>query len=333
MGTRAGSRRRAIGAVLTAAVIASLGMFSGPGHAASGAPAPARAGGAHPVPQTYSIPAPPGHSPDVRQSAKAAQAAVTVKIHHYNICSGHDECFRHTEFRDNAINLASWFMTAEGGWFLSLNEVCRSDFTKIATRLQSAGTMVYAQRQNAECQGQPYGSAIIHPGGVKVDGKAEYFYEQAPDKMGRCDEPTVECRVALCLKLTTFAGPMTVCTAHLETGDVKDEQAGEYYKLATDYAGSDRKVLAGDFNMEPTETPDAYEGLWNLLEEPTFPLWHDHDRIDLTPPVAIKPTRRIDHIWIDQVGKPGRYQPYCPQPGHYLEFASDHCYTKGDWIL
>ncbi|TDC62086.1 endonuclease/exonuclease/phosphatase family protein [Actinomadura sp. GC306] len=267
-------------------------------------------------------------------AASRAAASLNIPIHHYNICAGNNTCVENSVLKDRAKNLVAFFKATDDPWFISLNEVCRKDFADLSARTGSAGTMVVSLRQNKnDCGGDLFGSAILHPGGVKLDGIAEFL----PSRDDELDCTTDECRAMLCLKLQTYAGVMTVCTTHLENeSEWAMPQAAEYLWIATAYAAGQPKVLAGDFNLTPEQLrdPDAapafYTGMRDLVIESseTMPTWTDHDDDPATWPVPATPRGHIDYIWVDRRGGSIAKAAYCENEA----LASDHCYTSGSWL-
>ncbi|MEU5877372.1 endonuclease/exonuclease/phosphatase family protein [Spirillospora sp. NPDC047279] len=335
-------RRRSVAIAMLAGMVAWLGVF-GVASASETSAVPRMSQivtTPHPTPKVHSVPAPPGRQRTAPPGALSSQQ-VGVKIHHYNLCAGNDACVAHPELVDHARNLAAYFMTVDGGWFLSLNEVCKSDFDDLAKRLNSAGTMVYALNDSSDCDG-PYGSAILHPGGIREGGEALFFPTQEAARVGDCGDE--ECRAMLCLRLGTYAGPMSVCTAHLETGTerapgsdltIGQAQANEYLWIATGYAAGRKRVLAGDLNLVPNnrdgqlevdELPDSYnQGLWDLVSGNTYPNWEPDSNDN---PVRRTPHSKIDYIWVDAQNLAIRPRPFCENN----PFSSDHCYTSGEWV-
>lgn len=295
-------------------LLALLGLL-----AAFVVPTPAVAAEPPAVPPTITVAAPAG------PHARVAPLAVTVKIHHYNICGSipDDVCTR--DQADNAENLLHYLAVADGAWFISINEICANTFKRLTKALQSAGTMVMSKQYDTDCDGG-FGEAIIHPGGVKVDGKAWYFPTQEEGKDCTDPAPETECRTGLCLKLATFAGPMAQCTAHLGAGDVDTDQglkdtvtqSDEYAWIARSWVEQGRRMsLAGDFNLTPAQLHPAYDGLVNLVIGNT----HDtREELDM----------KIDHIFIEPVGNWVYHSAFCTGAA---AVASDHCYTNGDWQL
>ncbi|WP_165970737.1 endonuclease/exonuclease/phosphatase family protein [Actinomadura sp. 6K520] len=269
--------------------------------------------------------------PQPSASSRAA-ALLEIPIQHYNICAGNDSCVEHPVLKNRAKNLVAFFKGTDNPWFISLNEVCRQDFEDLVTRTGSPGTMVVSLPKNTnDCGGEPFGSAILHPGGVKVDGIARYL----PSRDEGLDCTVDECRTMLCLKLQTYIGVMTVCTTHLENEEEwARPQAAEYLVMATAYAAGQARVLAGDFNLLPDDLRDAvpayFTGMQDLVaqDKGTMPTWKDHDGEPETYPRAATPDGHVDYIWVDRTGKPTTKAPYCPTD----PLASDHCYTSGTWV-
>ncbi|GAA2636899.1 endonuclease/exonuclease/phosphatase family protein [Actinomadura fulvescens] len=285
----------------------------------------------------------PGSGRDVPDRSVSA-STVTAKIHHYNLCQGNDFCGSAAgrQYRQGALNHLRWFAAAEGPWFISVNEVCLRDYKQLRTDLNVNGDFVQTHPDHPRCvdvwgEGNgAYGSAMLAPGGIVEKAKRI----ELPNPGRNCDEQ--ECRRALCLRAATYAGPMTVCTAHLEPdGELAPKQATAYYKEARLFnaEGGLRRglVLAGDFNITPGQLPPDYRDLTDLVQAEdtdwsltgTYPTWTGRG-------VTAKPTRHIDYIFVERgVGTPRPFPPYCRHPDHPNEHieASDHCYTKGHWDL
>jgi hypothetical protein len=287
-----------------------VAAFAVPMPTATAASAPAVAETA--TPPVIHVSAPAG--------AKRAALAVTAKIHHYNMCGAWpvDACTE--DQADNAEDLLHFLAVVDGAWFISVNEICEDAFRRLTTDLQAAGTMVFSLQEAENCDGEAFGNAIIHPGGVRQDGTAWYFPTQDPDKDCTNPAPKTECRTGLCLKLGTFAGPMAQCTAHLDGGstDRTVTQSAEYAWIARSWVEPGRRLsLAGDFNLEPTELHPVYNGMVDLVLGDT----HDiHEEL----------TKQIDYIFIEPVGTWLARAALCTGAA---EAASDHCYTAGDWHL
>ncbi|GGO72589.1 hypothetical protein [Nonomuraea cavernae] len=293
--------------LLTLGLIVAFAAVPAPG--AGAAPAAAAAAVTPPV---ITVRAPAGAAP------KAIPLAVTAKIHHYNICNAADgdPCTRAQA--DTAESILVWNAVADGAWFVSVNEICQDAFARLTTALKSDGTMVISKRQEADCGGKGYGNAIIHPGGVKVDGKAWYFPTQEVGK--DCSQATTECRTGLCLKLTTYAGPMAQCTAHLGAGSTERTvtESAEYLWIARSYVEPGRRMsLAGDFNLTPGQLHPAYDELADLV------LGFTHDTRDGL-------NRQIDYIFVERVGSWTARPAFCTD---LAKQASDHCATSGEWHL
>lgn len=280
-------RRAGVALAVAVMMIMPFGVVGIPVHAESAPPVASgpttrviEAAGGKPMVLEYT----PGNVQQMRQPESSRTAAsLDIPIHHYNICAGNDSCVEHSVLKDRAKNLVAFFKATDNPWFISLNEVCRKDFEDLSTRTGSAGTMVVSLRSNDnDCDGDLFGSAILHPGGVKLDGIAQYL----PSRDDDLDCTTDECRAMLCLKLQTYAGVMTVCTTHLENEpEWAMPQAAEYLWIATAYASGQPKVLAGDFNLtpgqlrDPEAAPAFFTGMRDLVIETseTMPTWTDHE--------------------------------------------------------
>jgi endonuclease/exonuclease/phosphatase family metal-dependent hydrolase len=268
----------------------------------------------HPI--TVDISGPPARS--VARPAATAQI-VTARIDHYNICSANRDACSVTE-ASNAVLVLVDQHRRFGSWFISANEICRAYFEAIVGAIGGSATMVYTKLHADGCPeardgGKQFGNALFYPGGVRQSGQA--WFLSNPGRNCAVDE----CRAMLCVKLGTFAGAMNVCTAHIvrqgetdENGnDLRPVQAAEYIFIAR--ANNDlgrRLVMAGDFNLSQNELPDAYDDDANLVNGPTI---NAHTGL----------TKQIDHIFVQRLGIPRAFQPYCPTT------ASDHCWTTGTW--
>ncbi|MEW2384729.1 hypothetical protein AB0873_21940 [Micromonospora sp. NPDC047707] len=261
------------------------------------------------------VPAPPvitiaGPATPRPAPAVMSTAAVSAKIHHYNICNAKREACT-IEQAATARDVLVWMAVADGAWFISVNEICVTSFRTLADRLNSAGTFVVSKQRETNCGNQEFGNAIFHPGGVRQDGRA--WFLSNPGKT--CTDAETECRTMLCLKLGTYAGPMGQCTSHLGAGKESDtiHQAAEYIWNATAWMEPGRRFsLAGDFNLTRDKLPGAYGNMVDLVLGDTFP----------TRP---KTNRQIDYIFVQAFGSHTYKSAYCPTD------ASDHCYTSGQW--
>jgi hypothetical protein len=253
--------------------------------------------------------------------ADSGVEAVTAKLHHYNVCGSSCSDAQ----ASTSINIAQFLFVADGGWSLSLNEVCGTDFLDLARRLNANGTFEVTKRIADGCpdpQDRAFGNAIIHRG-AKQDGVAAYLFNR--DKICGAGQPDdVECRAMLCLKVAyvgTITGP---CTAHLSSASSasladRQRQAREYIFIATAFnEPARRKSLAGDFNLEPPEIPPVYRD--GLSDKVLGNTWNAHDS---------EQTKHLDYIWLERRDVLVGYQPYCDAG----DTASDHCWTRAAWIF
>ncbi|MFG2000654.1 endonuclease/exonuclease/phosphatase family protein [Spirillospora sp. NPDC048911] len=280
-----------------------------------------------------------GGIPD--RAVPAGAATATVKIHHYNLCQGNFFCAspRGAKYRQGALDHLRASAAADRPWFISVNEICRTDFERLRLDLKTEGVYQEADGRHPLCGsgGGSYGIAMFAPGGVIEKVKPIAL----PNPGLNC--ALQECRWALCLRVTTYAGPMTACTAHLETdGEVAPKQASVYYKEARAFDGEGgpgrRMVLAGDFNITPDQLPPEFRDMVDLVQTGTdadgevigtFPSWTRNGG-------GAKATKHIDYILVERgVGIPRSFYPYCSDPEHPDEplIGSDHCFTKGYWEL
>ncbi|KAB2352493.1 endonuclease/exonuclease/phosphatase family protein [Actinomadura rudentiformis] len=274
-----------------------------------------------------------GGVPDRIFPAEAATA--TVKIHHYNLCQGNFFCGppdgtqRGAKYREGALDQLRRLAASDRPWFISVNEICMADYYKLRRDLKTDGVFQLAAPRHPLCG--PYGSAVFTPGGVVEKIKRI----ELPNPGLECDKD--ECRWALCLWAKTNAGPMTVCTGHLETDAVvAPKQASIYHQEARAFnaeGGPGRRlVLTGDFNIGPDQLPPEYGDMVDLVQtgtdangDPigTFPTWTGDG-------IRSKATKHLDYIFVERgVGTPRPSFPYCRHPDDVT--ASDHCYTMGGW--
>ncbi|MEU5877055.1 endonuclease/exonuclease/phosphatase family protein [Spirillospora sp. NPDC047279] len=321
--------RDSVSVVLLTAMVTMLGLFIGPGQAASSHPVSLRVvrdvAGRPPVALITTRDA---RRPPSRRDA----ASVPIPVQHYNLCAGNATCVEQPALKQRAMDLVARVKAAEGTWFISLNEVCRKDVQELVRLTRGDAVMVASWAGGPRCEGDWYGNAVIHPGGVLEGYTAEYFPTQEARPCGG-----VECRTYVCLRLGTAAGPMSVCSAHLENNaPIARKQAEEYLWLATGYAAGRPKVLAGDFNLRPDQldgpeaAPAYFAGMRDLVApySPTYQTWSDDDGDPETPPVRATPRNHIDYIWVDRTGESIAYPASCDDAAP----ASDHCHTMGVWL-
>jgi len=251
-------------------------------------------------------------------AAPATPVTITAPVQQYNVCGS--AC---TDAQAaGAIGLAAWQFNAEGGWALSLNELCHAQFLQLMafTGVQQ-GSFVQTKGVASGCDDpvdKSFGNGILYIG-VPGQTFTATFPTNPATVNGPCSSPNIECRAMICQQVGTFAGPLAYCSTHIAAASgatlaERQEQANEYLFLSTLVVGDRTRFLMGDLNMEPTEVPGGFAANYNdLITAGTFTF------NTLAGQALI---HRLDYIWaIKPVN--GTQDPLC------LPDRSDHCWTHG----
>ena len=240
----------------------------------------------------------------------ATPFGVQIRSQQYNLCDA--ACNR----SDPPANLVIWMAVQEAPHTVSLNELCRASLEEIqaATGL---GISFYQSRTTENCplasNGQRgYGNGTIVSGTMQDDDGGPFFAQQSG---------TPEVRGWVCRRGSTFVGWVVSCSAHMYSGSISiaQSQASEYAYWVSMAAHSNHpmRVLAGDFNLTPTERPSAFWGSSSVYSRPI---------ITLTYP-AEGPNKTFDYIHVrdpqltatELIGKNCAWS------------YSDHCYLWSEY--
>jgi endonuclease/exonuclease/phosphatase family metal-dependent hydrolase len=118
----------------------------------------------------------------------------------------------------------------------------------------------------------------------------------------------------VCASGTSAGEPVGSCSAHFIHNDdaLAQRQAAEYALVGV-AATPERRLLAGDFNLEPNQLPAIYAGAENIAcgtaRCPTQP--------------AIVPFNAIDYVFATPSPLHSALAPGC------FDWASDHCLLRG----
>jgi hypothetical protein len=234
-----------------------------------------------------------------------------VRAHQFNMCSTNDDCG--SEGGAAAASLVAFFRGTDGPWSIAVQEACRHDIQSIANQTGYPGYMGVARNNSASC-GDDYGNGIFRAGPY-VAGSYESYQFPTQD-VASCNINSHECRVGVCVTHATYNGNMNICSAHFDNDvgggsqPIAYYQAGQYRVWAMVTYTSGGLILAGDFNLRPTQVPSTYNTYFKKapsnwtwkssdLQKQIDYVWHDHAHSDQDIPVA----------------------PYCSA------YFSDHCYV------
>jgi endonuclease/exonuclease/phosphatase family metal-dependent hydrolase len=246
-------------------------------------------------------------------------------VDHYNMCSA--ACG--PGVRPHTRDLVVWLAERNRPAALSLNEACYDDAVHLTGRLptMTAGAAYSALDTAVGCPGavKRFGNMVLVGEGLEAHTAWwAPFRTQAGAAVGAegvpCDHRTDECRGVVCIDagrpgVRSLAARRAYCSAHLESprrdAEVADAQTSEYGEMVA--ARFDRygaRVLAGDFNLERSDTDDVLRpaGYRAAASGPT---------------VGSRPdgADEIDRIYDDG---PGAAE--ATVTSHCDRQASDHCY-------
>jgi hypothetical protein len=115
-----------------------------------------------------------GATPTPAPPAPERQAIVTAEVQHYNVCGS---VCRPGGQAARALELAAWNYNARGSWVISLNEICGTDFLRLADIIGGTGVFVVSRRVADGCPNpgdQAFGNAVIAIG-PDQGGRAWYL--------------------------------------------------------------------------------------------------------------------------------------------------------------
>lgn len=167
-------------------------------------------------------------------STPPAGAAVPVITQQYNMASA-----AVPQGRTNARNSLVYAVNSNGSWFVSVNEMCHSDYLYFnATFQPMQSLMVFASLDIDACPGTDdrFGNGVFLLGNWTNQHTAAYLSNPGLN----CGVGSVECRVMVCLKVQGMLGPFTGCSAHLANGNawLASYQASEYRSKALNFANT-----------------------------------------------------------------------------------------------
>jgi len=240
---------------------------------------------------------------------------VTIKAHTFNMCSTNDDCGSAGGVA--ARDLVDWFHASDGPWVIALQEACRSDVQDVLTRTGMAGAGFGVELGDlADCPGAPGGNIRDQGNGILRSGaglaQTRYFPTQESGPLP-CNFNLYNCRNYVCVPMSSYAGTLNVCSAHLDDYRPRAAtQANEYIWNINAYYPSGGKFMMGDFNLNPSQIPSVfYSQYWRAPQMNTF---------KADPLLRVE---QIDYVWHDRAHTLNNVlrTPYCDK--HY----SDHCYA------
>lgn len=176
-----------------------------------------------------------------------ASATGHIRLLQFNMC-GH-ACRSPTQFKIAAVidSLDEFHPAA-----VSLNEVCRQQFSEIVTGIASRGWKMWAAfmtTRNDGCEdGTDFGNAVLTRAEIVTVDTMSYT-AQAPDNH--------ELRGLLCVGADLGLRPTRICSTHIVSsgpdpnGSVRRRQIAEAASVVGAYAVP--VVLMGDFNFSPSD--------------------------------------------------------------------------------
>lgn len=247
-------------------------------------------------------------APSAPAAEQRAQAEVSGVAQQYNICGA--ACA--APHPANAVAVAAFVSNADSALSISLNEVCFSQYQDILAATGTGnGAFVVARANVPNCPGtnKSFGNAVIVRFPISDSGGWTL------SNPGRdCTNPSTECRAMVCASGVSAGGPVGSCSAHFIHSDdsIAQQQAAEYALIGVAVT-PERRLLAGDFNLEPNQLPAIYAGAENITCDaaycPTIP--------------AAAPTRMIDFVFATPSPLQAALGPGC------FDWASDHCLIRG----
>jgi hypothetical protein len=241
--------------------------------------------------------------------ANATPFGVEIRSHQFNLCDA--ACNKPNPPED----MVTFMMALEEPHTVSLNELCFATSSSISAA-RRVTIALYQSRTTPNCPISGFGTRGFGSGAVVAGSTSPPVATAGAYPTQQPASPN-EVRGYACIRGTTYVGHLVSCSAHLKNGDaaIARRQANEYAFLvaATPSMAQPLRVLAGDFNLTPTQRPPIY-----------FPESSSSFRrpiINLTIP-ADDPTTTYDYIHVlkPQLTSVSVASRVCD--GGY----SDHCY-------
>lgn len=199
----------------------------------------------------------------------AAAAPSDYSVLQINLCnsSKNPDCYAGGDAPDKAGEL----IAARQPSVVTMNEMCKSDITKImgATGYSDFGTFTRSGNQSCEresgsdpADGSDYGNALLFPPGTEVSEQRRFTYAA---QNYTADVRTAERRTLAC----ALADGVTACVTHLhsdsknlsmmENRTIRIQQADEMRRFLDGVARRGPTVLGGDWNLTRGGNPDAQD--------------------------------------------------------------------------
>lgn len=241
--------------------------------------------------------------------AGATPFGVELRSHQFNLCDA--ACSK----PNPSENLVIFMMAAEGPHTVSLNELCYATASTIASA-RSVTVALYQARATPNCPVSFTGTRAFGNGAIVAGSPSPHVIAGGSFPSQSPPSPT-EVRGYVCTRGNTYVGYLVSCSGHLKNSDTTTayNQANEYAFLvaANGTMAQPLRILAGDFNLTPTQRPPVYY--------PESASSFNRIIINLTLP-ASGPTTTFDYIHVlkPQLTSASVASKVCDN-GY-----SDHCY-------